>query len=72
MRTDDLHLTNDDLRMLAPEDVAHRLGWSLRTLDRRAAAGTGPIITKLSPRRRGIRADHLRQWLDQQGTTVAA
>jgi predicted DNA-binding transcriptional regulator AlpA len=62
----------EDLRMLRVEEVAARMGWSTRTLERLCASGEGPPITRMSARRRGIRVDHFRQWLDQRQETGAA
>jgi hypothetical protein len=42
-------------------------GVSPATLKRRGAAGDLKI-TRLSPRRLGIRVDHLREWLDASAT----
>jgi predicted DNA-binding transcriptional regulator AlpA len=58
--------STDDLRIIGCEEVATMLGMSLRSLERRCAAGEGPRVTKLSTRKKGIRADHLREWLDNQ------
>jgi hypothetical protein len=44
----------DDLRMMRVEEVAARMGWTVRTLERLSASGDGPRITKMSARRRGI------------------
>jgi hypothetical protein len=55
-----------DLELLRFEEVALRLGWSLKHLERICASGAGPVVTKLSPKRRGIRSDHFREWLDRR------
>ena len=62
----------DDLRMMRVEEVAARMGWTVRTLERLSASGEGPRITKMSARRRGIRIDHFRHWLDTRQETGAA
>jgi predicted DNA-binding transcriptional regulator AlpA len=56
----------NDLRVLRFEEVALQLGWSSKHLERIVKAGEGPQVTKLSPKNRGIRADHLRAWLDKK------
>lgn len=62
----------DDLRILRFEEVAIQLGWSTKHLERIVKNGTGPIVTKLSAKNRGIRADHLRAWLDDRKVVSAA
>jgi hypothetical protein len=37
---------------------------SKQTAKRLIASGAGPKLTRLSPRRIGVRQDHARQWLD--------
>ena len=64
--------SSDDLRILPVEEVAAMLKMSLRTLERKCAADDGPRVTKLSARKKGIRADHLREWLDQQAASSSA
>jgi predicted DNA-binding transcriptional regulator AlpA len=54
----------DDLRILKFEEVALTLGYSTKHVERICAGDDGPKVTKLSAKRRGIRADHLREWLD--------
>jgi hypothetical protein len=39
-------------------------GFSIATLRRLIKAGEGPVVTRLSARRLGIRDDHWSQWLD--------
>jgi predicted DNA-binding transcriptional regulator AlpA len=56
--------TVDDLRILRFEEVAIQLGYSTKHVERICAGDDGPKVTKLSPKRRGIRADHFREWLD--------
>jgi hypothetical protein len=52
-----------DRRVLQLSEAATIAGVSPSTLKRRGQAGALKI-TRLSPRRIGIRADHLREWLD--------
>jgi predicted DNA-binding transcriptional regulator AlpA len=54
----------DSVRSL-PEFAA-LAGISLRTLRRLIDAGDGPVITRLSPRRLGIRVSHGDAWLDSR------
>lgn len=63
---------SDDLRILRVEEVASRMGWSTRTVERLSASGEGPPITRLSARRRGVRVDHFREWLDKYKAGPAA
>lgn len=55
-------LTSDN-RVLSINEAATLAGVSPATLKRRGAAGELKI-TKLSPRRIGVRSDHLQAWLD--------
>jgi hypothetical protein len=57
-----------DDRVLTLSEFAKIAGISLVTLRRRIAARDGPIVTKLSERRLGIRVRHGREWLDARGT----
>jgi len=57
-----------DDRVLTFAEFAKIAGISLVTLRRRIAAHDGPIVTKLSERRRGIRVRHAREWLDARAT----
>lgn len=52
-------------RILNINEAAIIAGVSPNTLKRRGRAGELKI-TRLSPRRLGIRADHLAQWLDER------
>jgi hypothetical protein len=52
----------DRVRSLA--ETAALLGISIATLRRMISAGTGPIITRMSPRRLGIRDSHRAAYLD--------
>ncbi len=45
-------------------EVAEAAGVSLSTLRREIARGTGPEVVSLSPRRKGVRSDRYRRWLD--------
>jgi predicted DNA-binding transcriptional regulator AlpA len=54
-------------------ETAELLGISICTLRRMIAAGTGPTVTQLSPRRLGIRDSHRTAYLDARASkTVAA
>ncbi len=57
-----------DDRVLTLSEFAEIAGISLMTLRRRIAADDGPIITKLSERRLGIRLRHARDWLDARAS----
>ncbi len=64
--------SNDDTQATSPgrnsvrtlSERAQEAGISICTLRRRIKAGEGPVITRLSERRLGIREDHWRAWLD--------
>jgi hypothetical protein len=58
-----------DDRVLTLSEFAKIAGISLVTLRRRIAAHDGPIVTKLSERRLGIRVRHAREWLDARAST---
>jgi hypothetical protein len=58
-----------DDQVLTLTEFAKLAGISLVTLRRRIAAHDGPIITKLSERRIGIRMRHGRAWLDARAST---
>jgi hypothetical protein len=51
-------------RVLTLSEFAKIAGISLVTLRRMIAVHDGPIVTKLSERRLGIRLHHAREWLD--------
>ena len=53
-----------DDRILTLKTAAEVAGLGLPTLRRRIVAGDGPTVTRLSPRRVGVRVGHLRAWLD--------
>jgi hypothetical protein len=57
-----------DDRVLTLSEFAEIAGISLVTLRRRIAAHDGPIVTKLSERRLGIRVRHAREWLDARAS----
>ena len=57
-----------DDRVLTLSEFAKIAGISLVTLRRSIAAHDGPIITKLSERRLGIRVRHAREWLDARAS----
>jgi predicted DNA-binding transcriptional regulator AlpA len=54
---------NGDRVMSFPE-FCQVAGFSIATLRRLIQAGTGPVVTRLSVRRLGIRVRHGREWLD--------
>ena len=58
-----------DDRVLTLPQFAKLVGISPVTLRRRIAAHDGPIVTKLSERRLGIRVRHAREWLDARAST---
>jgi predicted DNA-binding transcriptional regulator AlpA len=62
----------EDLRLLKFEEVALQLGWSAKHFERIVQSGKGPKVTKLSPKNRGVRADHLREWLDERAMVADA
>ena len=47
-------------------EAAEFAGISLSTLRREISRGTGPEVVVLSARRRGIRSDSYRRWLDSR------
>jgi predicted transcriptional regulator len=57
-----------DDRVLTLSEFANIAGISLVTLRRIIAARSGPIVTKLSERRLGIRVRHAREWLDARAS----
>ena len=57
-----------DDRVLTLSEFAKIAGISLVTLRRMIAAHSGPIVTKLSERRLGIRVRHAREWLDARAS----
>jgi hypothetical protein len=59
----------DRVRSLA--ETAALLGISIATLRRMISAGTGPIITRMSPRRLGVRDCHRAAYLDAHASKSA-
>jgi hypothetical protein len=59
----------DRVRSLA--ETAVLLGISIATLRRMISAGTGPTVTRLSPRRLGIRDSHRAAFLDANAARPA-
>jgi predicted DNA-binding transcriptional regulator AlpA len=51
-------------RVMTFAEVAEATGISLSTLRREIARGCGPEVVSLSPRRKGVRSDSYRRWLD--------
>jgi predicted DNA-binding transcriptional regulator AlpA len=51
-------------RVLSLREYAELNGISIATLRRLIRAGEGPMTTRLSARRVGVRDDHGRQWQD--------
>ena len=51
-------------KVMTLTEAAQSAGVSLSTLRREIARGTGPEVVSLSPRRKGVRCDHYRRWLD--------
>jgi predicted DNA-binding transcriptional regulator AlpA len=68
--SDELPLVVD--RVLSLRQVAEAIGLGQSTLERMIAAGDGPVITRISPRRLGVRASHLRAWLDARTAETSA
>jgi predicted DNA-binding transcriptional regulator AlpA len=66
MNTDVVHAA---AKVLTLAEVAEAAGISLSTLRREIARGTGPEVVSLSPRRKGVRSESYRRWLD--GRTIA-
>jgi hypothetical protein len=60
------------LRLLKFEECAMQVGWSCKHFERVVASGKGPKVTKLSPKNRGVRSDHWREWLDARAEEVDA
>jgi hypothetical protein len=56
----------DDLRYMPLAECAARENISFATLKREIKAGRGPKVTKLSPRRLGIRFDHYRLYAESR------
>jgi predicted DNA-binding transcriptional regulator AlpA len=60
-----------DDRVLTYPQTATVIGSSVETLRRRIAAGDGPVVTRLSGRRLGVRVKHLRAWLDSRAIAAS-
>jgi len=58
-------MSNEAVGFLKFEECALQCDWSLKHFERIVASGKGPKVTKLSPKRRRIRTDHWREWLDK-------
>jgi hypothetical protein len=58
-------------QVLSLSEFAKVAGISVVTLRRRIIAHDGPIITRLSERRIGIRVRHGRAWLDARAAMTA-
>jgi predicted DNA-binding protein (UPF0251 family) len=61
-RQDERDRAVDDLRVLTISQAAEIIGISVWTLQRLIKAGKGPIITRISDRRRGINIGNIRRW----------
>ena len=53
-------------KVMTLSEVAEAAGVSLSTLRREITRGTGPKVISLSARRKGIRVDDYRNWLDSR------
>jgi predicted DNA-binding transcriptional regulator AlpA len=62
----ELSMTKQEVppKVMTLAEVAQAAGVSLSTLRRQIARGAGPEVVSLSSRRKGIRCDHYRRWLD--------
>lgn len=58
------HLTADDLKVLTFKQWCSLNGISITTGKRLFAAGDGPAVVQLSPRRKGIRMIDNARWLE--------
>lgn len=65
-------MSTDDLRLLKFEECALQVGWSSKHFERIVKKGEGPRVTKLSPKNRGVRTDHFREWLDARAQEAEA
>jgi predicted DNA-binding transcriptional regulator AlpA len=59
-------------KVMTLTEVAQSAGVSLSTLRREITRGSGPEVVSLSPRRKGVRCDHYRRWLDERVSKWAA
>jgi hypothetical protein len=64
VRTPPLPAELNDDKVYTFDVLAECGGFSVDTLQRQITAGIGPTVTRLSPRRVGIRGRHWREWLD--------
>lgn len=62
----------DPDRVSSFAEWCERCGFSEATGRRIIAAGEGPIVTRLSTHRIGIRERHYREWLDARADKSAA
>lgn len=53
-------------RVLPVRQAAEIIGLSVPTFRRVIAAGKGPPLIQLSPRRQGIRESHLTKWINER------
>ncbi len=60
----------EDDRVIDLQTAAEVCGLSLATFRRRIDEGHGPRLTRTSARRIGVRAHHLREWLDRLEVAV--
>ena len=60
-----------DRRVRSIDERAAEAGIHGDTLRDEIARGVGPIVTRLSPRRLGIREDHWTQWLNARAKAPA-
>jgi hypothetical protein len=58
-------------RVRSIKETADLLGIGIATLRRMIAAGEGPIVTRVSPRRLGIRDSHRTAFLDANAGLMA-
>ena len=56
-------------RVLSLSQFAEAAGFSKSTAKRLVREGLGPIITRVSPRRRGVRISDFQRWLDSRAIT---
>jgi hypothetical protein len=68
----DVDAAANDFFSIPPEQATLMLGWSLRTLERRNADGTGPKITKTGPRSRSVQVGRIRKFLAECDADKAA
>ena len=56
----------EDDRVLTLREWWELVGLSRRAAQSLIARGEGPTITQLSPKRKGVRVKHHREWLDRR------